>query len=151
MCVDMPTVPVVSSQDQCLTRSDMWRFTCSLVSLSPSLHPLYTPHYSSSFSSTFSPLSLPLSFPSTLILPPLQIDKCVYTHMKLEFAGMRTQVYDLWSHGKNVSCGAVVKTARVHILKHVFQFQDGLGMRQGTESNVASFPRPLLPPVFYSF
>ena len=89
---------------------------------------------------------LPLPF-----LPPLQIDKCVYTPMKLEFAGMRTQVYNLWSHGKNVSSGAVVKTTRVHILKHVFQFQDGLGMRQGTESNVASFPRPSMPPVFYSF
>ena len=118
----------------------------------------YLLFHSPSFPSTLHPSFLlsilpPFLFPSLplSILPLLQIDKCVYTHMKLEFAGMRTQVYDLWSHGKNVSCGAVVKTTRVHILKHVFQFQDGLGMRQGTESNVASFPSPSLPPAFCSF
>ena len=42
-----------------------------------------------------------------------QIGKCVYVGKKLEFAGMRVQVSDMWSLGEKVQCGAIVNSTRV--------------------------------------
>lgn len=42
-----------------------------------------------------------------------QIGKCVYVGKKLEFAGMRVQVSDMWSLGEKVQCGAIISTSRV--------------------------------------
>ena len=80
MCVELPILSVVFSQDQCLTRSDMWRITCSLVSLS--LSPCSTAflfYIAHSFPPSF-PSSLSTSFLSLCFPPPFLPDRQVCVH-----------------------------------------------------------------------
>ena len=92
------------SQDQCLTRSDMWRVTSSLVrepharTVHISTHhtsPLHTHKHMHTHTTT-------------------QTDSFVHVSKKLEHAGVRVTVSRLWSSsGEVVSSGAVLSRTRV--------------------------------------
>ena len=76
-------------QDQVLSRSDMWRFTNSLVGIHVPIlaTPLDSAHY--------------------------QIGKGMYVSRKIEFAGLLLKVSDLWAQGDRVKSGVVVDSSRV--------------------------------------
>lgn len=38
---------------------------------------------------------------------------CVYLHKKVEFCGIRCQVYEMWSQGERVACGVVTENTKI--------------------------------------
>lgn len=81
---------------------------------------------------------------STVYLPSLQIDTCVYLNKKIEFCGgtVRCHVYEMWSHGERVACGVITENTKVSIVKYsrmgLLLFV--LSMRKLNQNRINYFP-----------
>ena len=106
-----------------MTRSDMWRFTQSLVSVSTThlpTHPTPSPLLSlASYFSYLLILFLLFFLSCTPLFHGYQLGKGMYSSRKFEFIHMRAQVTNLWALGDIVRSGVVVDSTRVGVVRGV--------------------------------